>query len=131
MINLRAITKGAIDLGFNIAAQIVVASSYNRVGGTAASEYDAEAGTVTANTRTIQPVGAMILSFSAKEIDGERVREGDERVFVRTSELTGLSEPARDDFIVDMATNLRRDVINFTADPTNTFWILQCRRNSG
>lgn len=128
MIDLAGITKGAINVGFSVAGQITQLGSYVRVGGTAAPEYDPEAGTVDEKLTTITNVRGMILQFKAKEIDGEKVRTGDEKVLVRTQELTGLSEPARDDrFIVG---SVRRDVIEFKADPTRTFWILHCRRFS-
>lgn len=131
MIDLRAITKKAINVGFDLAGQLTISTSYNRVSGTADATYSTATGVVTPNTRTIQPVTAMVLRFAAKEIDGEKVRSGDERVLVRTAELPALGEPARDDYLIEISSSVRRDVIEFAADPTHTFWILHCRRNSG
>lgn len=128
MINLRGIVKAALGIGFDVGAQITVAATYNRIGDATYTPADGE---VSPNTVTIPGVSVMVLSFSAKEIDGERVRAGDERVLVRREEVAALPEPARDDYIVETVSGTRRDVISFRADPTRQLWDLHCRRNSG
>lgn len=128
MINLAGITQGAVNTVFEVAGQITILGTYTRVGGAADPTYDTDSGVVNEQVTDFANVRAMVLPFNAREVDGETVRTGDEKLLIRTSDLPGLEDPARDDrFVVG---EVRRDVISFMKDPTNKFWILHCRRFS-
>lgn len=126
MINLVGITQRASAIAFDVAGQIVVSGSYIRTGAAGEPEYTPETGAIDAKETAIAGVRGMILNFKTKEIDGQRVKLGDEKVLIQKVDLPGLAEPEQYDRFVVGA--VRRDVVECQADPTNSIWILHCRR---
>lgn len=56
---------------------------------------------------------------------------GDERLIVRARELQDVPLPGAGDYLIEVLTGLRREVIAARLDPTGTFWTIQSRRSYG
>jgi hypothetical protein len=74
------------------------------------------------------PVRAIFVRYHSADIDGSAVLVGDEKAFVRASELTGICAPGPGDNLVEESSGLRRLVIASRLDPTGVYWTFQARR---
>lgn len=120
-LQIKSLATQVAALGFNLASDIVKSCSYIQP---TSAAYDPAAGTVTPTNAT-KSVSAMILQFSQKEVDGQIVKLGDERVLIQCSDLSGLT-PGTDDTIT--VSGIVRRVIGFTKDATGTIYTFHCRR---
>ena len=94
MDSLRAEFAAAADEIFRQSGDIVIPATLRRSSGGA---YDPVTGS-TAGTTVDIPCGIVLDSWEQRQIDGDVVRVGDRRAFVRASEL-GI-EPSTDDQLV-------------------------------
>lgn len=125
MIDLAGITRTALAVGFDVGGQLLRPCVYHSVNNPA---YDAATGVQTPDEDTVS-VSPMVLAFKRKEIDGQIVRQGDERVLIRATEM-GEVEPGEDDYLIETATSIRRDVRAVTFDPTRELYTLHVRRSA-
>lgn len=110
-------------LAFDLASDLVQSCLYSQ---TTDPKYDSTTGKqgATATTATAN-VSAMVLQFSAKEVDGVNVKKGDERVLIRAVDF-GALKPDQDDEMLG-ADNIKRQVIGFTLDGTKTLYTFHMR----
>lgn len=125
MIDVQGITRTGLVTAWSLASQLVKVCSYVQPRA-AATPYTPATGKVNL-TQYRFAVTPMIMGYAAKEIDGERIRLGDEKILVKATELSALT-PSLDDFIIETATAVRRDVIAWVKDATGSLWTFQCRR---
>lgn len=76
-------------------------------------------------------VKALVGRYRSGDIDGSSVQVGDERLIVRARELQDVPLPGAGDYLIEVLTGLRREVIAARLDPTGTFWTIQSRRSYG
>jgi hypothetical protein len=76
-------------------------------------------------------VKALVGAYRSGDIDGSSVQVGDERLIIRARELESVPLPGAGDYLIEVLTGLRRDVIAARLDPTGTFWTIQGRRSYG
>jgi hypothetical protein len=70
---------------------------------------------------------ALFVDYHSQDIDGSSVLVGDEKCFVIADEL-GQLVPGAGDYLVEVLSGIRRNIIAARKDPTDAFWILQVRR---
>lgn len=126
MIDLAGIAANATATAFEVAGQIVVVGNYIRTGAAGDPDYDPVTGVIDEKAETIENVRGLVLNFKTSEIDGQRVKLGDEKVLIQKVDVPTLAEPEQYDRFIAGA--VRRDVVECQADPTNSIWILHCRR---
>jgi hypothetical protein len=73
-------------------------------------------------------VKALVTLYGHRDIDGLTILFGDEKLIVRSPELASITNPGTGDYLLDVLTGVRWEVITAHQDPTATAWILQCRR---
>lgn len=76
-------------------------------------------------------VKALVAAYRSGDIDGSAVQVGDERLLIRARELQDVPMPGAGDYIIEVLTGLRREVIAARLDPTGSFWTIQGRRSYG
>ncbi|MBI1178321.1 hypothetical protein GC207_12870 [bacterium] len=76
-------------------------------------------------------VKALVAAYRSGDIDGSSVQVGDERLLIRARELQDVPMPGAGDYLIEVLTGLRREVIAARLDPTGTFWTIQGRRSYG
>ena len=76
-------------------------------------------------------VKALVAAYRSGDIDGSSVQVGDERLLIRARELQDVPMPGAGDYVIEVLTGLRREVIAARLDPTGTFWTIQGRRSYG
>lgn len=125
-IPFNSIVAGALTTVWTQCAQLVKAGTYTHVG---TPTYDPVTGIPTP-VNTAVAVNALILGFKTKEIDGEVVKNGDQKLLVRASEMTGITEAGVDDYFTETATATVWRVLSFMLDPTKQFYVFHARRGS-
>ena len=120
-IGLQALLKPQIDATFALAAQIVRDCIFYK------TESNAGTGLLTLAALSA-PVKAMVTLYTRRDIDGLSILFGDEKLIVRTGELASIANPGPGDYLLDLLAGIRWEIITSRLDPTNTFWIFQCRR---
>lgn len=119
---LGSLARSIVGMAFNLAGEIVVAHVYHQ---TSAVTYNTATGTPTNTQPTTPTVSVIVGKYSQREIDGQRIRVGDEKLIVKAAELGGIV-PTVDDYLI--AGSVRRDVVSIELDPTGTVYILQTRK---
>jgi hypothetical protein len=77
------------------------------------------------------PVKMIAGAYRSGDIDGSSVQIGDERLIIRSKDLQLIPMPGPDDYLIEVLTGLRRNVIAARLDVTGTFWTIQARRSYG
>ena len=126
MLDLRNIVKAAGSVAFEVFGQIKCPGTYSNVTG---STHVAGSGVATP-IKTDVPCSPILASYKATDIDGERVKQGDEKLIFENWRLVsnGVFEPTINDYFVETATDIRRNVIEVFTDPTRNIAIIQVRR---
>lgn len=87
--------------------------------------YVPSTGVITATPTSYTSVPAIFTSFSRREIDGEAVREEDQRAIIATLDLTPV--PTVNDTIVRADSSVW-SIIGIAQDPAGAAWVLHVRR---
>ena len=127
-IDIKGLAKSAIGQGFALAAQIVSPFNYCQP---AAQAYDTATGTMT-GTPTKTAIKGMVLSFKASEIDGNNVKQGDQRILVEATQLA--ARPSMDDFFEpsdQVAAENRLQIQNWKLEPTLNLYKFHVRKAGG
>jgi hypothetical protein len=124
-LDLNGMVPDLVDLGFDLAEDVVFAATYTH---TTAGGYDPATGTLTPTTETASP-GVILQNYTAKEIDGTQVRQGDRKAVIKAAELSAITAIALDDTI--LAQSQTWQVKDFILDPTGTVYQMQLRRVEG
>ena len=121
--DIPGIVGRAVDTVFNITASIAVTGVYHRI---TPGAYTPSSGTA-AVTDTTYNVSVRTALFEQREIDGDRIRSGDKKILVKTSEMTGV--PTADDYFVD-SNSKRWDLMYLATEPTYKLLILRGRAHA-
>lgn len=124
-IDIIGLTNTALGLGFELADQLTDPQAQYKRRNTASDSYSVATGAGTPNETTIT-VTAMLLRYKEKDIDGEKVRKGDEKILIRKTEMTGIAEPTTEDTIV--FGGIVRYIIDVTRDATGQLYTFQTNR---
>jgi hypothetical protein len=119
-INLQQIVGSALDTAWEVASSIKDVGTFTKV---TSGTYNPTTG-ATGQTTTATAVNALFGAYDQREIDGENVKHGDKKIFIRSSELAVA--PERNDYYLD-AQGLRWNVIAIKREPTAKLWIVQGR----
>src|SRR5689334_20887707 len=109
--DIPGIIGSAVDTAFNVFDSVAKGATYFRV---TAGPYDATSGAVTA---AIQNYACRVVFgvFEQDEIDGELIKFGDMKIFIKSSEVT--VEPGNDDYLI-LSNNERYEVALIRLEPT-------------
>jgi len=121
-IDLNSLVPDMVDLGFDLADQIVVSATYTH---TTSGGYDPATGGLTPVVQE-PTVNVLEAVYKANEIDGDVVKIGDKKMIVRASELSTVTSVRLDDRIT--ISGVIWQIVNFKFDPTETVYIFQVRR---
>lgn len=118
--NIPAIVKSAVDVAFKVFDSIAVDAIYFRV---TPAPYNPATGLDSSTEQQI-PCRVLFGVFAQDEVDGQNIQHGDEKIFIKQSEVT--AEPQKDDYIVK-ADGTRYDVFYIGIEPTKQLWIVRGR----
>jgi hypothetical protein len=122
-IPIQSTIRRALDLLFSRLGELLRPGTYTRLTGYVT---DLATGT-TSTTYGTASVQMLIIAYQSRELDGSSIKYGDEKVLIRASELSAITNPAQDDWIID-ATGNRRDIKAAFLDSSQQLWIFQTRR---
>ncbi|MGD0538040.1 MAG: hypothetical protein ABSC03_10395 [Verrucomicrobiota bacterium] len=112
-----------IDLAFDLAGELVRACVFDKT--------LTGPGTGLLDVSTLEaPVNVLFVDYHSQDIDGSAVLLGDEKAYVRSSDLAGIVAPAAGDVITENLSGLRRVVVAARCSPTGVYWTLQVRRSN-
>jgi hypothetical protein len=123
-LDLQRLVRSGVALAFELAAGLVRRCSF----------YKTESGPATGLVNGClgyAAVEALFVDYRSQDIDGSAVVLGDEKAFVRSSELVGVYPPGPGDFLTETVSGLRRLVVAARQDPTGSVWVMQVRRCAG
>lgn len=123
MIGLRNIVAPQLDRAFDLAGELVRDCIFYK------TESDAGTGLLTLGA-LYAPVKALCVNYHSQDIDGSAVLVGDEKCFIRATELASITSPAAGDYLTETISGMRREVIAARLDPTGVFWMMQVRRSA-
>jgi hypothetical protein len=122
--NLAKVVQSSFSRLFGLGPELVRAATYYRPASFAPSTG------LTASAEVTAACSAFIASFRPQELGTVTIQPGDEKVFIRASELSGISDPSPGDYLVESANSLRRDVLHPPQlDPSGSLWTLHCARS--
>ena len=120
-IGLQALLKPQMDAAVALAGQIVRDCIFYKT--------ESNAGTgLLVMTALSASVKALVTLYGHRDIDGLSILFGDEKLIVRSAQLSTITNPGAGDYMLDVLTGVRWEVITAHQDPTATFWVFQCRR---
>jgi len=116
------LVSNGLDTMFKLGNQFVKASTYFRP----ASFNPANGQTVTLEQSV--PVTAFVATYRPRELGLVSFQPGDEKVYIRASELTAITDPVTGDYVIENVSGLRRDVISARLDSSGKLWTFQTQR---
>src|SRR3954465_15060589 len=123
MIGLNKIVAPQLDRAFDLAGELVRDCIFYK------TESNAGTGLLTL-AALYAPVKALCVFYHSQDIDGSAVLVGDEKCFIRASELTAITSPGSGDYLTETISGMRREVVAARMDPTSVFWMMQVRRSA-
>src|SRR5687768_16165609 len=119
--NLKAITKSALNIVFNLSGDSVKDAVYYRP-----ASFNPRTGGIQTNEVTA-PVKVIHLRPKAIEFRNVQYYPGDEKALIRASELTAIVNPgpAPGDFIMDTMTGQRCDIVMVEKDQSGELYTFQ------
>ena len=120
-IGIKEILSPNLDKAFVLAGEIVRDCIFYKT--------ESNAGTgLLVMTALSASVKALVTLYGHRDIDGLSILFGDEKLIVRSAQLSTITNPGAGDYMLDVLTGVRWEVITAHQDPTATFWVFQCRR---
>jgi hypothetical protein len=123
-IDLNGLVPNLVNIGYDLAADIVVPGTYTQ---TVSTAYDPATGALGATTAA-DVVDIIRSPFRSREIDGTIVKTGDERFVIRSSEFVNVSVPSLDDRI-SVGSDVW-EVMKTSRDPTGSVFQMHVRRSN-
>jgi hypothetical protein len=123
VLDLHRLVGGGVALAFELAASLVRRCTF----------YKTESGPATglvSGCVAYATVNALFVDYRSQDIDGSAVVLGDEKAFVRSSDLVGVYPPGAGDYLTEAVSGLRRLVVAARQDPTGSVWVMQVRRTT-
>ena len=120
--DLAKLLQSSVAVAFGLGPNLVRPSTYYRPASFA------PATGLSASVEVTAACSALVANYRPQELGTVAIQPGDEKVVVRASELTGISEPAAGDYIVEEGNSLRRDVVSARLDHSGLLWIFQTTR---
>lgn len=123
-IALQKVLVPQLDTAFDLAGELVRDCVFYKT--------ESNAGTgLLAMGALYASVKALFVDYHSQDIDGSAVLLGDEKCFIRSGEMAGITLPGAGDYLTETISGLRRVVIAARQDPTESFWVMQVRRSAG
>jgi hypothetical protein len=121
--NLKSITRTALNALFGLGPDFVKDATYTRP-----ASFSAATGLTFANETTAL-VKMLITAFQPRRFDFLTNDPTDERLLIRASDITGITQPAPGDYIIQSSDAQRRDVVSASLDLTAEFWTFRTARS--
>lgn len=121
-INVTGIVVSAVGTMFRLGSDLVRAATYVRP-----ASFNPANGQQT-SAESSASCSIFVATYKAQEFGLVTIQPGDEKVYIRASELTSITDPVKGDYIIETISGLRRDVLNSRLDPTGTLWTFQTVR---
>lgn len=121
--NIPALVGSSVDTLFALFDSVAQDGTfYADVPGT----YDTATGTP-GGTTTQTAVRFLFGNFEEKAIDGDRIKSGDKKIFIKRSQLP--TQPKRDDYLLDQNGG-HWDIEFLSAEPSAKLWVLRGRKQT-
>ena len=120
-INISKAFRSGLDILFTVAVELVRDATYYRP-----ASFSAATGLTTSAEQTAA-VKALIASYRPQEL--ALIQPGDDKVLIRAAELAGIPSPATGDYLIEITSGQRRDVLAAKLDATGLLWTLQTARS--
>lgn len=120
--SLRSVIQQAVQTGIAALDDLAERATYTSVRTPA---YDALTGTISKPSLAYPTVPMVFTSYSRQEIDGETIRQEDQKAIIAQLALTPV--PTLNDTIT-RADGTVWTVVSVRTDPAGAAWVLQCRR---
>ena len=121
-VNLNLAVKRGLDLLFGVAGELIRDADFIRPAFSS----------VTGQTDTVQQtarVKAFVTDYRPGELGTVVIQPGDEKVLVRAADLALIIAPGEGDYLVELATAQRRDVMSARLDAAGLLWTLHTVRS--
>ena len=123
-LGLQALLKPQIDVAFDLGSEIVRDCIFYKT--------ESNEGTGLLSLAALSaPVKVLMTLYGRRDIDGLNILFGDEKLIVRASEMASITNPGAGDYLIEVLSGARHDVVTAHRDPTSTIWILQTRPVTG
>jgi hypothetical protein len=121
-IDLNGLIPTLVDVGYDLAFDIVETASYAH---TSATAYDPSTGSAGATTQT-DVVDVITSPVNEKIVDGDRVKAGDQQIVIRKTEFVNVTDWMKDDKLT-IGSDVWQ-VISIRTDPTDSVLIIIARK---
>jgi hypothetical protein len=121
-LNLIGIVGDAVDSMFDLGSEFVKAATYTRP-----PTFNPANG----QTQTLEQTAAVTIfavNFRPRELGLVSIQPGDEKIYIRASELASITDPIEGDYVIETVSGLRRDILSARLDQSGTLWTFQCTR---
>jgi hypothetical protein len=123
VLDLKLISRKAVDLAFAVASQLLRPVVFKKITGYV---YNIATG-ATATTVSTAVCNALVVHYQSRDVDGASIVYGDQKWLVKGSELEGISPlPSSGDWFEEFG--IRYDIVNALQDATQQLWTFQVRR---
>ena len=122
--NLASLFQPAVKRMFGLGPELVRLATYYRPASFASATG------LSASAESTAACLAFIAAYRSRELGTVNIQPEDEKVFIRASELAGITDPAPGDYLVESSNSLRRDVVTVPRlDPSGLLWTFHCARS--
>src|ERR1041384_2757191 len=118
-IPLSEIARVVVGTVFGLYAEVAIAATYKR-----------EDGEPPAVTYSV-PVTFLVMPGNVTDADGDMVEAGDDKIWIRASELASVPEPQPGDYLIETEGGLRRDLALAQEDVAFEVWRFRARKVYG
>ena len=122
-LNIASLAEKGLNIAFTTASDLTRSATYYRV---TDYQWNATTGKLDEVTTT-KACKIIVLPYLPEQINGVDIKQGDERILVRSSELSGLTNPGPGDYIIE-AGGIRRNVKASFLDSTGKLYEFQGRK---
>ena len=119
--NIAETVKTGLDIAFSVASDLTRSATYYRI---TDYQWNSTTGALDPITTT-KACTLFVLPFKPHQVNALDILQGDERILIRASELSGIT-PATDDYIIE-SDGTRRNIKTVFLDPSTKLYEFQSR----
>ena len=126
--SLTTTIKNAVNVAFDALGDLVSTVTYVSAEhtGTGGGTYNPVTGEIDSDSDTeVTEVEAIIIGYTAREVDGSSIQMGDQRAIIKSSDLSSVTPNEKDEIKIGTDT---WHVVSFLKDPANATYEFQIRR---
>ncbi|MCI0744039.1 MAG: hypothetical protein L0Y58_01415 [Verrucomicrobia subdivision 3 bacterium] len=121
--NLKSITKSALNAVFNLGPDLIKDATYVRP-----VSFSSSTG-LTATAEVTASVKMLIATFRQPELGFTLLQPETEKILIRASELALIASPAPGDYLIQTSDSQRREILAAALDRTSEFWTFHTVRS--